>query len=187
MSSPFVFKNIIAKPSIKFPFWRINANTSVQFLKALKRLSNSQSDSSSTFGSLTGTSKWYGGVLAPNGMIYGIPINSETVLKIDPTTDTASTFGSLTGTSKWIGGVLAPNGMIYGIPYNSETVLKIDPTTDTASTFGSLTGATKWQGGVLAPNGMIYGIPRDSETVLKLLTPLSVNNNYPLSRLVNKF
>ncbi|KKS77123.1 MAG: hypothetical protein UV51_C0010G0028 [Candidatus Woesebacteria bacterium GW2011_GWC1_42_9] len=76
MSSPFVFKNIIAKPSIKFPFWRINANTSVQFLKALKRLSNSQSDSSSTFGSLTGTSKWYGGVLAPNGMIYGIPINN---------------------------------------------------------------------------------------------------------------
>jgi len=60
-------------------------------------------------------------------MIYGIPLNSAPVLKIDPTTDTASTFGSLSGTNKWAGGVLAPNGMIYGIPINSTTVLKINP------------------------------------------------------------
>ena len=53
-------------------------------------------------------------------MIYGIPYNSTSVLKIDPVTDTATTFGSLSGTSKWFGGVLAPNGMIYGIPYDSD-------------------------------------------------------------------
>ena len=34
------------------------------------------------FGSLSGTSKWYGGVLAPNGKIYGIPYNSTQVLEI---------------------------------------------------------------------------------------------------------
>ena len=36
-----------------------------------------------TFGSLAGTSKWAGGVLAPNGKIYGIPYDVTTVLEID--------------------------------------------------------------------------------------------------------
>ena len=35
-----------------------------------------------TFGSLSGTAKWFGGVLAPNGKIYGIPTNSTQVLEI---------------------------------------------------------------------------------------------------------
>ena len=35
------------------------------------------------FGSLSGTGKWYGGVLAPNGKIYVIPSNSTQVLEID--------------------------------------------------------------------------------------------------------
>ena len=80
-----------------------------------------------TFGSFTGLAKWYGGVLAPNGKIYGIPYNSTTILEIDPVTKTTSTFSSFAGTNNWRGGVLAPNGKIYGIPYNSTTVLEIDP------------------------------------------------------------
>ena len=88
-------------------------------------LQSGSSDTTSTFGSLSGGSKWYGGVLAPNGNIYGIPFGSTTVLKIDPTTDTATTFGSLSGSTKWRGGVLAPNGNIYGIPYSAATVLKL--------------------------------------------------------------
>ena len=38
----------------------------------------------STFGSLAGSAKWVGGVLAPNGKIYGIPFSSTTILEIDP-------------------------------------------------------------------------------------------------------
>jgi hypothetical protein len=117
-------------------------------------------------GTLSGGDKWYGGVLAPNGKIYGIPRNSTSVLVIDPATDTASTFGTLSGSFKWIGGVLAPNGKIYGIPRDSTSVLVIDPATDTASTFGTLSGSFKWIGGVLAPNGKIYGIPYNSTSVL---------------------
>ena len=109
----------------KFPDWEINENNVQQFLNAVSALGAVQADTTTTFGSLTGTVKWVGGVLAPNGMIYGIPYDSTTVLKIDPTTDTATTFGSLTGMAKLQGGVLAPNGMIYGIPYNSTTVLKL--------------------------------------------------------------
>jgi hypothetical protein len=115
---------------------------------------------------LSGTDKWVGGVLAPNGKIYGIPFYSTTVLCIDPSNNTVSTFGSLTGSGKWIGGVLAPNGKIYGIPLESTTVLCIDPSNNTISTFGSLSGSGKWYGGVLAPNGKIYGIPCNSTTVL---------------------
>ena len=117
-------------------------------------------------GSLSGTTKWIGGVLAPNGKIYGIPYSSTSVLVIDPAVGTATTFGSLSGSSKWNGGVLAPNGKIYGIPSNSTSVLVIDPATNTTSTFGSLSGSNKWFGGVLAPNGKIYGIPYDSTSVL---------------------
>ena len=118
-------------------------------------------------GSLSGSDKWVGGVLAPNGKIYGIPYNSTSVLVIDPATNTTSTFGSLgSGIFKWFGGVLAPNGKIYGIPYRSTSVLVIDPATNTTSTFGSLSGNDKWGGGVLAPNGKIYGIPVNSTSVL---------------------
>ena len=120
------------------------------------------------FGSLSGTNKWVGGVLAPNGKIYGIPHNSTSVLEIDPTTNTVSTFGSLTGAGKWEGGVLGPNGKIYGIPRGSTSILEIDPTTNTTAIFGSLSGANKWVGGVLAPNGKIYGIPFSSTSVLEI-------------------
>ena len=87
---------------------------------------------------LSGTGKWLGGVLAPNGKIYGIPHNSNTVLCIDPSNNTTSTFGDLSGTGKWSGGVLAPNGKIYGIPYSSTTVLCISGLGSTSSATLSL-------------------------------------------------
>ena len=122
----------------------------------------------STFGSLSGGDKWVGGVLAGNGCIYGVPFDSTTVLKIDPSDDSATTFGSLSGGNKWNGGALAANGYIYCIPRNSTTILKIDSSNDSTSTFGSLAGSDKWSGGVLAGNGFIYGIPFDSTTILKI-------------------
>ena len=128
-----------------------------------------QSPTVTTFGALAGAYKWFGGVLAPDGCIYGIPYNSTSVLKIDPVAGTATTFGSLSGNDKWFGGVLAADGCIYGIPFNSTSVLKIDPVAGTATTFGDLSGAYyKWVGGVLAPDGCIYGIPFNSTSVLKL-------------------
>ena len=71
--------------------------------------------------------KWTGGVLAPNGKIYGIPCDASSVLIIDPVTNTANTTAitGLSGADKWAGGVLAPNGKIYGIPYNASSVLII--------------------------------------------------------------
>ena len=119
-------------------------------------------------GNLTGTSKWIGGVLAPNGKIYGIPNAATQILEFDPATGTTNLIGSLSGTSKWYGGVLAPNGKIYGIPLNATQILEFDPSTGTINLIGSLSGTNKWIGGVLAPNGKIYGIPYDATQILEL-------------------
>jgi hypothetical protein len=127
-------------------------------------------DANTITGISNSANKWIGGVLAPNGLIYGIPFAATTVLEINPFNNTFTTFGSVpSDPSKWAGGVLAPDGLIYGIPFDSTTVLKIDPIAKTVTTFGSLAVTTqKWNGGVLGPDGLIYGIPSTSTTVLKI-------------------
>ncbi len=116
-------------------------------------------------GSVIPTSNtWFGGVLAPNRRVYGIPFDARFVL-----VGSGTTFGSLpSDAGKWVGGVLASNGRIYGIPHNSTTVLEINPSVNTVTTFGSLAGSGKWSGGVLAPNGKIYGIPFSSSSILEI-------------------
>ena len=138
------------------------------------------------------TNKWFGGVLAPNGKIYGIPSNSTSVLIIDPVTNTVdtTTITGLTGSNKWRGGVLAPNGKIYGIPYNNSSVLIIDPVTNTVDTTtisGLLSVASKWAGGVLAPNGKIYCIPTNYTSVLSINTGLPSVAPWMLQPQFNKF
>ena len=97
----------------------------ITHLKALTADSNQQ-DAAITFGAVpAGVDKWTGGVLAPNGCIYGIPFTSTTILKIDTANDAVTTFGNLVGATKWHGGVLAPNGCIYGIPRVTTNILKI--------------------------------------------------------------
>jgi hypothetical protein len=115
---------------------------------------------------------WAGGVLAPNGKIYSVPVSATTILIIDTLTETATTStmsADLAGSTKWTGGVLAPNGKIYCVPRDSVNILIIDPVAGTAtrSAMGaSLTGSSKWTGGVLAPNGKIYCVPNNATTVL---------------------
>jgi hypothetical protein len=89
-----------------FPPWAVGMTWSDDLGQGFDALNSLVSDFSgdttvSTFGSLGGNNKWRGGVLAPNGDIYGIPASSTGVLKVDPATDTVSTFGSLAGSNKW--------------------------------------------------------------------------------------
>ena len=134
----------------------------------------------STFGSLIGTEKWTGGVLANDGCIYGIPGASATILKIDPSTNDIYTFGSVgTGQYKWWGGVLARNGGIYCSPCHQSSVLKIDPTTDTSITFGSVgTSSYKWIGAVLSNNGSIYCMPYTQSVILKIDPNTDTTNTF---------
>ena len=152
------------------------------FINGLTKVVNNTSVT--TFGNLgTAGDKCWGGVLAPNGKIYGIPRHGKSIIVITPSTASASasvsttavslTSGNLNDNRKWHGGVLGQNGRIYGIPLSSTTILEINPVTNKASrsAFGvSLSGVNKWTGGVLAPNGKIYGIPSDSTDIL-VITP----------------
>ena len=98
-----------------------------------------------------------------------------------------TTFGSISGTSKYYGGVLAPNGKIYCTPFNATSVLVIDPETNTTSTFGSISGTSKYPGGVLAPNGKIYCVPFNATSVLAIGAGTTLDPDFPLSRIFNKF
>lgn len=121
-----------------------------------------------TFGNLPNKYKWRGGVLAGDGGIYCIPLNSPTVLKIDTRgTNALSEFGDLQGFYKWREGVLGADGNVYGIPLADTSVLRINPQgkrgLPMAERFGNLPGSGfKWCGGVLAHDGCIYGIPFDA-------------------------
>ena len=62
------------------------------------------------------SNKWRGGVLAPNGLIYGVPALAISVLIINPisgTADTTTISGLARNVNKWSSGVLAPNNIIY--------------------------------------------------------------------------
>ena len=89
------------------------------------------------FDSISGSLKYIGGVLAPNGKIYCVPRNATQILVIDPTDNTTELFGSISGTSKYYGGVLAPNGKIYCVPLNATQVLVI-PTSGDGENFWAL-------------------------------------------------
>jgi len=175
--------------SAGFRNWATNGDFENEFISNLSSYTSNLTFSKTTnsFGSLSGAGKWFGGVLAPNGKIYGIPFNNTKILEIDPTTNTTTLFGSFSGSFKWLGGVLAPNGKIYGIPLNSNQVLEIDPATNTTTLFGSFSGGVKWVCGVLAPNGKIYGIPYNSTQILEIGESQSINENMVLSRYLNKF
>lgn len=127
---------------------------------------------SSMGATLSGAAKWIGGVLGPDGNIYGMPFNGTDILIINPVAGTAarSAMGAtLTGTGKWLGGVMGPDGKLYGIPADSTDILIIDAPAGTASRSAmgaTLTGSGKWRGGVLGPDGKIYGIPYDSTDIL---------------------
>lgn len=122
--------------------------------------------------SLSDSNTWIGGVLAPNGKIYGIPSDSSDILIVDPVAGTASRSAmgaTLADSGKWRGGVLGPDGKIYGMPLGSTDILIIDPAAGSASRSAmgaTLTGASKWIGGVLGPDGKIYGIPYTSTDIL---------------------
>ena len=158
-------------------------------------IANSMTASTSAMGaSLSGSAKWDGGVLGPDGKIYGIPRDSTDILIIDPVSGTAtrSAMGaSLSGTSKFIGGALGPDGKIYGIPFNSSTVLIIDPMSESAyrSNLGASVGSNGWVGGSLSFDGGIFGIPYDGGNILMITPsiPTSMPGNVTLSPYLNKY
>ncbi|EGD77747.1 hypothetical protein PTSG_08836 [Salpingoeca rosetta] len=118
--------------------------------------------------------RWSGGVLADNGLIYGIPLHANAPLILDPETGTVDNPLSDSAVYKWSGGVLGSNGLIYGFPFFEPSVLVIDPATNATGTiplnmstsFSGDEGDGMWQSGILASNGLIFAIPDIAGAVL---------------------
>jgi streptogramin lyase len=141
--------------------------------------------------------KYFGGVLAPNGKIYGIPdqANVDSVLIIDPKTNTIDTntitgIATINNYSGWKGAVLHPNGKIYCVPYTARRVLVIDPQTNTVDKYfitdlwnvpNNGDEFHRWHGGVLAPNGKIYCIPLHFNPRVLIIDPESPVINLDIS------
>jgi len=156
----------------KFQRWDANGQFTIDHpLKNNTQFLNENTPTATTFGTVAaGSSKWFGGVLAPNNFIYGCPMNATTILKINTEDDTVTTFGSVAaGSNKWLGSTLV-GYIIYCTPFASTSILKIDTRTDTTTTFGNVTGSNKYVGSVLAPNGCLYHIPYDATTIMKVDT-----------------
>jgi hypothetical protein len=146
---------------------------------------------------------WCGAVAAPDGVIYTVPFDHNTVLRFDPR---PSTFNRVTaidlgpqrvqgvtaanGYGKYRGCVVGADGNVHAIPFNASSLLQIDVRKCAARMDSSVVthdtlpldtrniglGLAKWSGGVLAPDGCIYCAPFEHERILQINTSVGGTN-----------
>ena len=125
-------------------------------------------------------SKYAGGVLGPNGLIYFVPRNAWNIGVLNPSSSSFSTINffrpvedyaahlASTLQVKYVGGVLGPNGLIYFVPSNADNIGVLDPSSSSFSTIdisNTISTDFKYAGGVLGPNGRIYFVPRNADNI----------------------
>lgn len=151
--------------------------------------------------------KWAGCATASNGLIYGIPAGSKSVLRISPQTGFTHTFGNLNGNAlvgtdnqKWWGGA-SVGDCVYGAPMRSLVILKVCNTSsegavETVDFISVSVGSRRrgWFGFLLATAGSqysqhLFGIPHGADGIL-VVDPFSsgpVNDSNLLGFLDDKF
>jgi hypothetical protein len=141
-----------------YPFWRVNADTSEQYWKALFN-DRREVEPIIPVTILTGKGNYNidSWITAPNGMMYGHGVNDNFIYKLNPQTETISIVANMGGTSK--GGVLYSN-FIYFTPNNNSVIVKFNTITETFTSFGVLGVTTnKFGSPCLSSNGKIYASP----------------------------
>ncbi len=124
-------------------------------------------------------SAFQGIILAPNGLIYGIPRDSLQIGELNTMTSsdpTARLVGpDIGGGDNWYGVALAGDRMIYCSPSDPKYPLRFDP--DDVDNAAEITAVdlglgqeeeNKWMGLRLAPNGLLIACPRADEYVLAI-------------------
>ena len=116
--------------------------------------------------STAGNGLFFGGALAPNGLMYYPPYQSKTIAAFDARTDTITTFGIdnlivSSTTQYWTTPILAPNGKMYCVPMDGRDILVIDPDRNSFYLLKNIapSGADKYRSGCLGPDGKIYFTP----------------------------
>ncbi|MBW2703459.1 MAG: hypothetical protein JRF33_21790 [Deltaproteobacteria bacterium] len=124
-------------------------------------------------------SAFQGIILAPNGLIYGIPRDSpqlgelNTMASSDPTARLVGP--DIGGEDNWYGVALAGDRMFYCPPSDTKYPLRFDP--DDVDNAAEITAVdlglsqddeNKWMGLRLAPNGLLIACPRSDEYVLAI-------------------
>ena len=120
---------------------------------------------------------YQGLVLAPNGMLYGIPRDALQIAELNPLAQPdvfATGIGpNLFGDDKYYGGALGFDESIYAAPSDYRFVLRFDPSDIAAGVeitdvdLGHYqTEENKWASLINAPNGLLIACPRDDAQVL---------------------
>jgi len=167
----------LVRINVDVPAWdQLGQRTGYQFVKAVDIIKD-QFSYYNYSGYLTGSfssqaSKWFGGVLAPNGSIYFSPYSATSSLKINTTTnpETISFIGSGsfgTPSLAWVGGALAPNNKIYMSPSNNTNVAVINTNNDSVSLLPFIAG---FYGAVTANDGNVYFVPYSATVIGKVNT-----------------
>jgi hypothetical protein len=120
------------------------------------------------------THKWNGAVMARDGVIYGVPFQSNVVLVFNPTTNITTTIAVTgpSGMSRWSGGVLTNDGLLIFVPFDMFTFGIVNPETRTFSVRamtanGAPTNQGKWHGAVLSSvTGLMYAFPWNTDKIL---------------------
>jgi hypothetical protein len=126
----------------------------------------------------SGTNKWVGGVLLPNGNVVCIPSTNAYVGIYDPNRNIMSLGQNTTGFN---GGVLLPNGNVICVPSSNTFLVEIDPTKQSPTatlniSHGSAGAAPYCFGGCLLPNGNVILSPASGNAMIYDYRTRSVSN-----------
>ncbi|MCB1308295.1 MAG: hypothetical protein KDK30_08960 [Leptospiraceae bacterium] len=148
-----------------------NGSTYLAYIQSIT--GNGSSGSPTVLYLTVSTLQWGGPILAANGSIYGVPYNSDKVLKVNPSSDTTTEIqvSGITA-SNYFTFAYGFNDKLFAVPFGNSSVVPIfDPATDTGdlSTITSFPLAnSNYYAGVSAPNGKIYFPPYGADEVMIL-------------------
>ena len=124
----------------------------------------------------TGTVKWAGGVLGPDGYIYAAPTGAKKMLRVDPFSKSTDLVGkdlSEMGYDEWNfwSALLGADGIVYSVPLHARFILGYNTTSEESEIIAEghplLQTRFKFGGGVLASNDAIYFMPHKYNKVVK--------------------
>ncbi|EGD79284.1 hypothetical protein PTSG_09700 [Salpingoeca rosetta] len=116
---------------------------------------------------------WAASVVAPNGLVFGVPFSASAALIFDPATRAVdlTSIASLPSTAeKWCDGVVADDGRIFMLPFEATSVLIIDPDSKSAdiTSIATLPPSVRCIGGTKTPSGMIMVIPESGGAIIRI-------------------